>query len=65
MERMRPYGLVTDEGASSSMDACDILKEAGFRCYEVAIGEKAMEMCRRPDRTFRYSSQSPGGHSAR
>lgn len=56
MERMRPYGLVTDEGASSSVDACDILKEAGFRCYEVAIGEKAMEMCRRPDRTFSYSS---------
>lgn len=44
MDRMSPYALVADDDALIRMDACDILKDAGFRCYEAATGEKAVEV---------------------
>ncbi|MCZ0964579.1 response regulator [Paracoccus benzoatiresistens] len=44
MDRHSPYALVADDDALIRMDACDILKDAGFRCYEAATSEKAAEI---------------------
>ncbi|WP_306752129.1 response regulator [Paracoccus actinidiae] len=44
MDRHSPYALVADDDALIRMDACEILKEAGFRCYEAATAEQAVEL---------------------
>lgn len=44
MDRHSPYALVADDDALIRMDACEILKEAGFRCYEAATAEQAAEL---------------------
>lgn len=44
MDRFSPYALVADDDALIRMDACDILKAAGFRCYEAATADKAVEL---------------------
>ena len=44
MDRFSPYALVADDDALIRMDACDILKDAGFRCYEAATADKAIEV---------------------
>ena len=47
MHRHRPYALVADDSALIRMDACEIVKEAGFRCYEAATAEQAVELLRK------------------
>ena len=44
MDRHRPYALVADDNALVRMDACEILKEAGFDCYEAETAEQAVEL---------------------
>ena len=44
MDRHSPYALVADDDALIRMDACEILKEAGFRCHDAATAEQAMEL---------------------
>ncbi|WP_306752834.1 response regulator [Paracoccus actinidiae] len=44
MDRFSPYALVADDDALIRMDACNILKDAGFRCYEAATADKAIEV---------------------
>ena len=44
MDRMSPYALVADDDAFIRMDACSILKDAGFRCHEAATAEKAVDV---------------------
>ena len=39
-----PYALVADDDALIRMDACEILKEAGFRCHDAATAEQAVEL---------------------
>ncbi|MEO1909274.1 MAG: response regulator [Paracoccus sp. (in: a-proteobacteria)] len=39
-----PYALVVDDDFLIRMDACEILKEAGFRCFKAATGEAALEI---------------------
>ena len=44
MDRHSPYALVADDDALIRMDACEILKEAGFRCHDAATAEQAVEL---------------------
>lgn len=39
-----PFSLVVDDDAMILMDACAILKDAGFRCLEAEDGNKAVAM---------------------
>lgn len=44
MDRHSPYALVADDDTLIRMDACEILKEAGFRCHDAATAEQAVEL---------------------
>lgn len=39
-----PYALVVDDDPLIQMDACDILQEAGFRCYYGGTGQETVEV---------------------
>lgn len=64
MNNTAPYALVADDDALIRMDACDILSDAGFRCYEAATAEKALEILKEfgPDIRLLFSDvQMPPG----
>ena len=42
MNQDAPYALVADDDALIRLDACEILKEAGFRCLDAATAEGAL-----------------------
>ena len=39
-----PYALVVDDDPLIQMDACDILQDAGFRCYYGGTGQEAVDL---------------------
>ncbi|WP_189677645.1 response regulator [Sphingomonas glacialis] len=39
-----PYALVVDDDTLILMDACHILREAGFRCHEAGTGHEAVTL---------------------
>lgn len=44
MNDTAPHALVADDYALIRMDVCDILGDAGFRCYQAATAEEALEV---------------------
>jgi CheY-like chemotaxis protein len=44
MDSHSPYALVADDDAFIRMDACALLEEAGFRCYDAAGAEQAIDL---------------------
>lgn len=39
-----PYALVVDDDPLIQMDACDILEDAGFRCYSADVAHDAVAL---------------------
>ncbi|MCW2410871.1 MULTISPECIES: response regulator transcription factor [unclassified Sphingobium] len=39
-----PYALVVDDDALILMHACNILEDAGFRCFDASDGQAAVKM---------------------
>jgi DNA-binding NtrC family response regulator len=48
-----PCALVAEDDVLIRLEACEILKEAGFRCYGAATAEKALDILREHGRDIR------------